>query len=313
MTKSRTPGAGVALALQGGGAHGAFTWGVLDRLLEDGLQIGAVCGVSSGAILGCMLVQGLVRGGCDGARGEMRRLWHRVAEAYRLSPLQNGPLERWLWGWELSNSIVWQWFEMAMRWFSPHQLNPFGHNPLRQLLTELLDCALLSDPRAPRLTIAATDVETGQAVLFDNAAITVEVLLASCCLPFVFPAVKINGRACWDGGYAGNPPLAPLLSPRPPAELVLIRAQPAHRAGTPSTPMEIMNRLNEIACHNVLAAELVALPPTVRVSTYDADEALLDLPISSKLNGAPEFLSELFQAGRAAVVTRTGGLAAAAD
>lgn len=196
---------------------------------------------------------------------------------------------------------------MATRCFSPHQLNPLGHNPLPQLLTELLYCALLSDQGVPRLIIAATDVATGQAVLFDNAAIAVEVLLASWCLPFVFPAVKINGRAWWDGGFAGNPPLSSLLSPRPPAELDLIRAQPARRPGTPSTPMEIMDRLNEIGCHNVLTAELASLPPTVRVGTYDADEALLDLPISSKFNGAPEFLFELFQAGRAAVATPTGG------
>lgn len=311
MTKPRAPGAGVAL--QGGGAHGAFTWGVRDKLLEDGLQVGTVCGVSSGAILGCMLVQGLVRDGHAGARADMRRLWHRVAQAHRLSPPQNGPLERWLWGWDLSNSIVWPGFEMAMRLFSPHQLNPFGHNPLRHLLADLLDCSLLTDPRAPRLIVAATDVEKGEAALFDNAAMSVEVLLASCCLPFVFPAVQINGRAYWDGGYAGNPPLSPLLSPSPPAELVLIRAQPARRPGTPFTPMEIMNRLNEIACHNVFAAELAALPRSVRVTTYEADEALLDLPISSKFNGEPEFLTGLLQAGRAAVATSTSGLPAAAE
>jgi NTE family protein len=313
MTESRAPEPGVALALQGGGAHGAFTWGVLDKLLQDGLHVRTVCGVSSGAILGCMLVQGLVRGGNAGARAEMRRLWHRVAQAHRLSPLRNAPLERWLWGWDMSNSLVWQGLEMAMRMFSPAQLNPFGHNPLRPLLADLLQPALLTHPGAPRLTVAATDVETGQATLFDNAAITVDVLLASACLPFVFPAVQIDGRAYWDGGYAGNPPLAPLLKPTPPAELVLIRAQPARRPGTPATPMEITNRLNEIACHNVLAAELAGLPSSIRVTTFDADDALLDLPISSKFNGEPEFLSELFEAGRAAVGTQAAGLRAAAD
>jgi NTE family protein len=308
MTESCSPGAGrargVALALQGGGAHGAFTWGVLDRLLEGGLRVGAVCGVSSGAILGTLLVQGLVRDGNRGARREMRRLWRRVAQAHQLSPLQNGPLERWLFGWDLSNSLLWQSWEMAMRLFSPTQLNPFGHNPLRHLLSDLLDPALLTHPTAPRLTVAATDVETGQAVLFDNASVTVEVLVASACLPFVFPAVQLGQHACWDGGYAGNPPLGPLLSPSPPDELVLIRAQPARRPGIPKTPMEIMNRLNEIACHNVLAAELAALPASVRLTSFDADAALLDLPISSKFNGEAEFLSELFQAGRAALPAR---------
>ena len=288
----------VALALQGGGAHGAFTWGVLDRLLEDGLQVGAVCGVSSGAIIGTMLVQGLVRGGLEGARAEMRRLWQRVAQAHALSPLQSAPLERWLWGWDLSNSMIWRGLEMAMRVFSPAQLNPFGHNPLRHLLADLIEPRLLASADAPRLTVAATDVATGEAVFFDNATISVDVLCASACLPFVFPAVEIGGRAFWDGGYAGNPPLGPLLTPNPPSELILIRAQPGRRPGIPSTPMEITNRLNEIACHNVLAAELAALPASVRLVTYDADEALLDLPISSKFNGEAEFLSTLFQAGR---------------
>lgn len=294
---------GVALALQGGGAHGAFTWGVLDRLLEDGVQIDRICGVSSGAILAVMVTQGLVRNGAAGARAEMRRLWARVARAHAMSPLQAAPLERWLWGWDLSNSMIWQGMEMVMRLFSPAQLNPFGHNPLRHLLDDLIEPHLLTDPAAPRLTVAATDVATGKAVLFDNAAIDVDVICASACLPFVFPAVEFGGRAYWDGGYAGNPPLGPLLRPDLPSELILIRAQAAHRAGVPITPMEITNRLNEIACQNVLAAELAALPASVTLTRYDADEALLDLPISSKFNGEAEFLSELFEAGRAAAAS----------
>src|SRR5271165_6712855 len=293
---------GVSLAVQGGGAHGAFAWGVLDGLLEDGIQIGALCGVSSGAIIATMLVQGLVRGGADGARAEMRRLWRRVANAHSLSPFQHAPLQRWLWGWDMSVNPLWQGVEAAMRLFSPAQLNPFGHNPLRHILDDMLDRRLLTRPGAPRLIVAATDVETGQAAFFDNAAITVETLLASTCLPFVFPAVEIGGRAYWDGGYAGNQPLRPLLTPHPPSDLVLIRAQPARRPGVPKTASEILNRLNEIACHNVLTAELAALPASVRLTTYDADDALLDLPISSKFNGEADFLSELFDAGRAAAM-----------
>jgi NTE family protein len=290
-----------ALALQGGGAHGAFTWGVLDRLLEEGISIDRVCGVSSGAIIGTILVQGLVRGGPGAAREDMRKLWRRVAQAHAMSPLQNAPLERWLWGWDLSNSVMWRGLEMAMRLFSPAQINPFGHNPLRLLLADLIDRKLLTDPRAPVLTVAATDVATGDATFFGNASIDADVLCASACLPFVFPAVQIGRHAYWDGGYSGNPPLGPLLHPEPPDVLILIRAQPARRPGVPTTPMEITNRLNEIACQNVLTAELAALPPSVRLISYDADSALLDLPISSKFNGEAEFLSELFEAGRAAV------------
>ncbi|HQT76137.1 MAG: hypothetical protein B7Z80_00340 [Rhodospirillales bacterium 20-64-7] len=291
----------VALALQGGGAHGAFTWGVLDRLLEDGQRFDSICGVSSGAILGVMLVQGLVRGGADGARAEMRRFWRRVAQAHAISPFQAAPLERWfLGGWDLSNSMMWQGMEMAMRLFSPAQINPFGHSLLRTLLNDLVEPHLLCDPRAPSLTVAATDVSTGEAVLFDNKAIDVDVLCASACLPFIFPAVRIGDRAYWDGGYAGNPPLAPLLRPIPPAELILVRAQPAKRPGVPTTPTEITNRLNEIACHNVLSAELAAMPSSVKLRSYDADEALLHLPISTKFSGEEAFLAELFEAGRVA-------------
>jgi NTE family protein len=295
----------IALALQGGGSHGAFTWGVVDRLLENGQRFDSICGVSSGAMIGVMLAQGLVRGGAAGARAEMGRLWQRVANAHAMSPLQAAPLERWLFGgWDLSNSVLWQGMEMAMRLFSPAQINPFGHNPMRALLEDLIEPHLLTDPKAPRLTIAATDVVTGHAVFFDNASIDVDVLCASACLPFVFPAVEIKGRAYWDGGYAGNPPLWPLLQPDPPAELILVRAQAAQRLGVPTTPTEIINRLNEIACQNVLIAELAALPATVKLRTYDADDALLHLPISSKLNGEEAFLRELFEGGRAAAARR---------
>ena len=288
----------VALALQGGGAHGAFAAGVLDRLLETGFAPDRVSGVSSGALLGTMLAQGWAAGGADGARAAIARLWERVAEAHAVSLVQNSPIERWLWGADLSRNPFWQGLETAMRFFSPAQLNPLGHNPLRAVIADLLDPELLTSPAAPRLTVGATDVETGRAVLFGNREITVEVLLASACLPFVFPAVEIDGRAYWDGAYSGNPPLAPLLLPEPPDELVLIRAQPRRRPGTPSSHGEIFNRVNEIAFQGVLEHELAALPRTVHLRTYEADEALARLPISSKLNAEEGFVRGLFAAGR---------------
>jgi NTE family protein len=303
------PNTRVALALQGGGAHGAFTWGVLDRLLEDGLTPDAICGVSSGAIIGTMLAQGLVRGGCEAARTEIRKFWRTMAQAHSVSPLQSGPVERWLWGWDMSNSMLWQGLEMTMRLFSPAQLNPFGHNPLWYFLRDLVDQRLLRDLRAPQLFVSATDVETGRAVIFDNATIDADVLCASACLPFVFPAVKIGEQSYWDGGYSGNPPLAPLLAPVAPSALILIRAQPHVRSGVPTTPTEITNRMNEIACQNVLEAELAALPAGVTLTSYAADEALAHLPISSKFNGEEAFLTTLFEAGRNAVgiVTQIDG------
>ncbi len=285
-------GGGVALALQGGGAHGAFTWGVLDRLLQDGLQASAISGVSSGAIAGAMLVQGMVRGGPEGARAELGRLWDRVARA--------GGFESWFPGANLFEGLAWHGFDTMLRIFSPAQLNPFGHNPLRPLLTELLDRRLLTDAAAPALYVAATDVETGTAVVFDNDAIDAEVLLASACLPLLFPPVRIGGRAFWDGGCVGNPPLGPLLGPELPTDLLVIRAQPAHRPGTPQGGAEIMNRLNEIASNAILQAELALVPASVRLRVFDADAALRDLPAAAKFRADPGVIRFLFAAGRAA-------------
>jgi NTE family protein len=293
-----------ALALQGGGVHGAYAWGVLDRLIEDGLVVDRVCGVSSGALLAAMLVQGLVKGGPDGARREMRKLWDRVRTANALNPLQNSPLERWLWGWDLSNNIAFQGMEAALRLFSPAQINPFGHNPLRPVIDDVLDIAALRHPSAIPLTIGATDVETGAAKCWSNAEITADTLMASCCLPLVFHAVSIGGRTYWDGGFSGNPPLQPLLQPDLPERLVVIRAQTAMRKGTPSTPAEIMNRLTEIACHGVLEGELKALPAGVEVVSHGADEVLARLPISSKFNAGDAFIATLFDAGRSAAIVR---------
>jgi NTE family protein len=298
MTESRFR---TALALQGGGTHGAFAWGVLDRLLEDGLRPAAISGVSSGALLGVALAQGWAQGGADGARRAMRRLWESAARAHALNPLRNGPIERFFYGWDLSNSLAWQGLEAAMRLFGPVHLNPLGHNPLRPVIVDMLDRDALASPLAPRISVAATDVETGRAAFFDNRTIDADALLASCCLPFLFPPVRIGGRAYWDGGYAGNPPLAPLLSQQPD-EIVLVRAQQTAREGVPTSPSDILNRMTEIACQGVLEAELAALPRTIRLRSYGADAALAHLPISSRFNAEPDFLAELFAAGRAAAV-----------
>ncbi|HKM62717.1 MAG TPA: patatin-like phospholipase family protein [Acidisphaera sp.] len=284
----------VALALQGGGAHGAFTWGVVDRLLEEDVEIVAVSGVSSGAILGTVLVQGLAEGGVPAARKAMRQLWMKVAHAQALHP--------WLWGWDFlwGSDMLWQGFEATMRLFSPTLLNPSGHAPLRKLLEGVVRRDLLNAWAAPHLTVAATDVQTGQAVLFDNAAIDVEILVASACLPFVFPPVEIGDRAFWDGAYSRNPPLQPLLWPAPPDEIVLVRALPVRRAQVPRSATEIFNRLNEIACMSALEAELALLPKSVRLVTYADEAELAALPMSSKMLVGEARLTALYEAGRRA-------------
>ena len=305
MSSNETPPSGTALALQGGGAHGAFAWGVLDALLEDGLAVDRICGVSSGALLGVVLAQGLARGGVEGGRRAMQRLWERIGRAHSTSPLSRGPLDGWLFGWDFTQ-MAWQSMDAASRLFTPAQLNPLGHNPLRAVVQDVLDRAALCDPAAPHVTVGVTDVQTGQAVLFGNAAITVDVLLASSCLPFVFPTVEIDGRACWDGGYSGNPPIAPLLRPTLPERLVVIRAQPMHRAGVPSSTAEIFNRIHEISTTATLEAELSALPPGVRLEDYGADVALAQLPLSSKVTMEPDVVRNLFLAGRRVGLVHAG-------
>ncbi len=290
-----------ALALQGGGAHGAFTWGALDRLLEDGLGFSAVSGVSSGAMIAAMATQGYTHNGPKGAREAVRKLWQRVADAHMFGPI-NASLD-WMWGWdksmELGNEMAWQGITNALRLFSPVQLNPFGQNPLGPLLADLLDIDAIRDETAPRLYVAATDVETGTARVFTNAEISVDVLLASACIPMMFPAVMIEGRPYWDGGYSCNPALAPLLDPLP-AELILIRAQPRIRKGVPNSTADIVHRLHEIAFQAPLDAEIAMLPKGLRLIDIPADAALARHALTSKMNTEKSFLESLFNAGREA-------------
>lgn len=298
-TRSRT-----VLALQGGGAHGAFTWGALDRLLEERLTFSAITGVSSGAMIAAMAVQGFVHNGHEGAREAVSRLWSRVAEAHVFGNVSSS-LD-WMWGWdkgmELGNEMAWAGITNALRMFSPGQLNPFGQNPLGPLLEDLLDIDAIRDSGAPRLFVAATDVESGQAKIFSNEEISVDVLLASACIPMMFPAVNIGGRFYWDGGYSCNPALAPVLSPRP-ERLVLIRAQPRARKGVPNTTADIVHRLHEIAFQAPLDSELALLPKQVRLLDISADAALMPHPLTSKMNTEKSFLDILFTAGREAAGT----------
>lgn len=288
----------IALALPGGGVHGAFSAGVLDRLLENGVAFDRVSGVSSGALIGTALTQGWAAGGAVGARRAIERLWQRIAEVHAASGITNGPLARWLWGVDVAANPLWQGVETALRLFSPEQLNPLGHNPLRPIVSELLDPGLLTSPAAPCLTIAATDVETGVPVLFRNADITVEALLASACLPFLFSPVEIDGHLLWDGAYSANPPLKPLLEPDLPEQLVLIRTQPQRHPGRPTTQAAIFNRQNEIAFQRALEAQLVMVPRSVRLRDYEPDTALAQLPLSSKLNAEENLVRALFASGR---------------
>jgi NTE family protein len=246
----------VDLALQGGGAHGAFTWGVLDRLIEEPwLQIDGISGTSAGAMNAAVMASGWEHGRIDGAKAALEAFWKAVADAGRYSPMQRGPLALLSGRWTLENSPMYMASEVMTRMFSPYELNPLNMHPLRRILDETVDFACLA--AAPmRLFITATNVRTGTGRVFRNAEITPEVLLASACLPTMYQAVEIDGEHYWDGGYVGNPTITPLVRECRSQDTILVQINPIVRDAVPKTAREIMNRLNEVAFNSPLVKEL---------------------------------------------------------
>ena len=305
----------VDLALQGGGSHGAFAWGVLDRLLEEPwLEIDGISGTSAGAMNAAVLVDGFAKGGALGAREALATFWRRVSEAARFSPLRRGPLDVLLGRWTLNSSPVYVGLDLLSRLVSPYDLNPLGKNPLRDILSGLIDFKQLA--QAPiKLFITATNVRTGRGHVFKNNAITPDVLLASACLPTMFQAIEIDGEPYWDGGYSGNPTLTPLVRECKSHDTILVQINPVERQGTPRSASDILNRLNEVSFNAVLLKELrmiallrqVANPGDSEGALWAgmrihriASEMMTDLGASSKLNAEWEFFSLLREEGRRA-------------
>ncbi len=305
----------VDLALQGGGSHGAFTWGVLDRLLEEPwLHIEAISGTSAGAMNAAVLADGWLEGGAEGARNALDRYWQRVSHAAAFSPLQRSPLDRLLGRWTLDTSPAYVAMDLASRLLSPYDINPAGFNPLRRILAESIDFDRLS--RSPiRLFITATSVRTGRGRIFRNGEITPDVLLASACLPTMFAAIEIDGEPYWDGGYAGNPTITPLVRESDAHDTILVQINPPERKEIPRTATEILNRLNEISFNSPLMKELrmiallrqVADPGTgegarwAQMRTHRIrSDMLAQFGASSKLNGEWDFVSMLRTEGRRA-------------
>ncbi len=303
----------VDLALQGGGSHGAFTWGVLDRLIEEPwLRIEAISGTSAGAMNAALVADGWMQGGADGARAALEAYWRRVSKAAAFSPLQRSPLDRLMGRWTLDTSPAYVAMDLIARMVSPYTLNPLGFNPLRAILEESIDFERLA--RAPiKLFITATSVRTGRGRIFRNAEITADTLLASACLPTMFQAIEIDGEPYWDGGYAGNPTLTPLIRESDAHDSILVQINPRERLDPPRTANEILNRLNEISFNSPLMKELrmIALLRQVadpgdgegarwagmRVHRIMTDE-LANFGASSKLNAEWEFVSLLKVEGR---------------
>jgi NTE family protein len=254
----------VDLALQGGGAHGAFTWGVLDRLLEvPWLRLDGISGTSAGAMNAVVMAHGLLDGiekrdgeaARAGAKAALEAFWRKVSNAALFSPFQRTPLDVLSGRWTLEHSPVFVASDIAARVFSPYDFGMQGGNPLRRILEESVDFARLA--AAPiRLFVTATNVRTGRGRLFRNADMSVDALLASACLPTLFQAVEIDGDPYWDGGYSGNPTITPLVRECDSRDTILVQINPIERPGTPRTATEIQNRLNEVSFNSPLMKEL---------------------------------------------------------
>jgi NTE family protein len=308
----------VDLALQGGGAHGAFTWGVLDRLLEEGrLEFDGISGTSAGAMNAAVMCSGHVAGGADGARAALETFWKRVADSARNSPLKRGPLDVLLGRWTLDNTPMFNFLDLAARVWSPYDLNPGGKNPLRDILEETVDFERLTQA-SMKLFITATNVRTGRGRVFRNAELTADVLLASGCLPTMFQAIEIDGEPYWDGGYTGNPTITPLVRECSSRDTILVQINPIERPGTPRSAKEILNRLNEVSFNAPLMKELrmiallrnVADPGNSEGAQWAgmrihriSSELMLELGYSSKLIAEWAFFCKLRDEGRAAAAT----------
>jgi NTE family protein len=303
----------VDLALQGGGAHGAFTWGVLDRLLEEPwLEIDGISGTSAGAMNAAVLIHGHQKGGAVGAREALETFWRRVSDAARFSPLRRGPLDGILGRWTLDSSPVYVAMDLMSRLVSPYDLNPLGKNPLREILSELIDFQLLAQSPI-HLFVTATNVRTGRGKVFKTDDVTPDVLLASACLPTMFQAIEVDGEAYWDGGYSGNPTLTPLVRECKSHDIVLIPINPIERPGVPRSAPEILNRLNEVSFNSAVLKELRMMALLRKVADPGDGEGALwtqmrihfvtnnimtELGASSKLNAEWSFFLFLRDEGR---------------
>jgi NTE family protein len=301
----------VNLALQGGGAHGAFAWGVLDRMLaEPRIAIEGISATSAGAMNAVMLAHGLREGGREGARKALAGFWARVAHAAGAFPLGSAALEAFA----HSFNPIFPAFDVFVRMFSPYQFNPANFNPLRAILEQCVDFAGLRASSPIKLFLSATNVRTGKVRVFANAEITVDAVLASACLPTVFQAVEIDGEAYWDGGYMGNPAIFPLIYGCQSRDVVVVHLNPVTRPDVPRTASEIIDRSNEISFNSSLLREMRAIAfitqlidegkiadgavKRMLIHSLDAEGAMPSLGVNSKLNAGWEFLTRLKRLGQ---------------
>jgi NTE family protein len=303
----------VNLALQGGGSHGALTWGVLDRLLEEErLYFEAVTASSAGAINAVVLADGLAAGGRDGAKKALRRFWKQIADAATTGIFQPSLIDRansTTFG--LDNSPGYVFMQTVGYYLSPYQLNPFNFNPLKYLLAENIDFARVRQQRKVKLFLSATNVETANVKIFFGQDINVEHVLASACLPLLMHAVEVDGEHYWDGGFLGNPSIFPLLLECEARDVILVHITPAQRPSVPKTSQAIMNRMEEISFNAALMREMRSIayltkligegkaqgkPPLMHA--IEAEDLTRGFSVSSRINVEWNFLLHLHDLGR---------------
>jgi NTE family protein len=246
----------INLALQGGGAHGAFTWGVLEQLLSDErLAVEGISGTSAGAVNAVMLADGLISGGREEAQKRLADFWLAASSTGNLPAIQREVLQRLMSFTPLEGTPVQAWLNSVSRYFSPYDVNPLNINPLRDLLQRFVDFDRLRAAEDLQLFISATNVQTGRVRVFPRPEITADAVMASACLPALFQAVEIDGVPYWDGGYVGNPVIFPFFQSTATEDVLVIQINPLVREKTPTSSGEILNRINEITFNSSLANE----------------------------------------------------------
>lgn len=305
----------IDVALQGGGAHGAFTWGVLDRLLDEAeFEITGVSGTSAGAMNAVALAQGLVEEGPEKAKQLLKDYWIQVSASAAFSPLQRTPFDRIFGGWKLDGSPVYQMMDMWSQFFSPYDVIDFGLNPLKEIVENTFSFDAINKSDKIKVFQSATNVRTGRLKIFSQPSLSVDTTLASACLPTLYRAVEIGEHAYWDGGYMGNPPIIPLIRETASRDTVIVQINPFRRDDIPKSSSDISNRLNEITFNSSLVREIEGLGFLKNLVAYQdlpfdeirygrlhriaADEEMRKLGVSSKMNASPDFLKYLFDVGR---------------
>jgi NTE family protein len=303
----------INLALQGGGSHGAFTWGVLDRLLEeDQLIIDGITATSAGSINAVVLAHGLSAGGREGAKKALTLFWQRLSTMAASSVFQPSIFDKVTGSFGLDCSAGYLFVNLLCQFLSPYQLNPFNFNPLKNLLEGMVDFRRIRQQPAIKLFLCATNIRTCKLEIFCGKELTAKHVLASSCLPFLMHAVEIDGERYWDGGFSGNPALFPLIYECEARDIMLVHLTPTQRLDFPITASAILSRMQEVSLNSSLMREMRAIAfvnklidqgrmtggKQILVHVIEAEDVMGELPNTSKMNGDWDFLLHLHNIGR---------------